>query len=306
VKLSIVVMVGTRRSRGQRAVDAAAVSAAGCPAEILICELAPGQRPLRLPTQPPAATLPGVGSTLGSARAAAARAARGQLVAYLEDHCYPDPGWAPALCARAEQDWSAVGYAFRNANPASRASRALALLEYGHWAVPAGPASAASMLAGNNIAYRREALLALGGQLEELLDIDWVLQRTLRERGGKLLFESGAVAAHEHFERVCDSLEILAIYGALSVQRRCRIEQWTLGRRLLHLALALPAVPALRIGRLLRARPDLAGRVLRSAPLILLPALASAYGELLGAARPTRLDAAGRFAALEMELVRVR
>ena len=102
------------------------------------------------------------GSTIGVARATAARAARGQLVAYVEDHCYAEPGWASVLCARADEGWSAVGYGFRNANPGTAASRAMALMEYGDWVVPS-PRSAhpTLMLAGNNIAYSREALLGL-------------------------------------------------------------------------------------------------------------------------------------------------
>ncbi len=298
-------MVGSRRARGQRALDTAAASAAGCPAEILILELTAGQPPLRLPDHLPATVLQLAGTTLGAARAAAARAARGTLVAYLEDHCYPEPGWAAVLCARADEGWSAVGYGFRNANPRTGASRALALMEYGEWAVPSRQAAhPATILAGNNIAYSRAALLALAGSADELLDTDWVLQRVLSARGERMLFEPAAIAAHEHFDRLGDGLEILAMYGTLATQRRVRSERWTAGRRLLHVALALPATPALRIARLLRSRPDLAARVARSLPLMLPPLLASAWGEVRGAARPNDPRPARRFAALEMELLR--
>ena len=305
MKLSIAIMVGSRRERGQRALDTAAASAAGCPAEILILELTAGQPPLRLPDHLPATVLQLAGTTVGEARAAAARAARGTLVAYLEDHCYPEPGWAAALCARADEGWSAVGYGFRNANPRSSASRAMALMEYGHWVVPTRQAAhPASMLAGNNIAYARAALLGLNSSADELLDTDWVLQRVLSASGQRMLFEPGAIAVHEHFDRLLDGFQILAMYGTLATQRRARSERWTRGRRLLHVALALPATPPLRIMRLLRARPDLAARVARSLPLMLPPLLASAWGEMRGAARPNDPRPAQRFATLEMELLR--
>ena len=298
------IMVGTRRARAQRAVDAAAASAAHCDAELLVCDLTPEEPPLRLPGDLPATVLPMAGWTFGRARARAARAARGELVAYLEDHCYAERVWAAALCARADEGWSAIGYGFVNANPASRVSRAMALVEYGYWLVPARGSGSATMLAGNNIAYSRDALLALGDQADDLLDSDWVLQRVLRARGGRLLFEPAATAAHEHFERLAPALKILTVYGMVAAQRHSRSRGWSRRRRLLHVVLAVPLTAPLRIGRLLRARPDLAPRVARAAPMMILPLLATAVGEVRGAARPGGWEAAHRFARLEVELLR--
>jgi len=53
------------------------------------------------------------------------------IVAFAEEHCYPDPGWAAALIATHEQGWAAVGPSMRNANPRTLISWAGLFLHYG-------------------------------------------------------------------------------------------------------------------------------------------------------------------------------
>ena len=53
------------------------------------------------------------------ARATGIRKASAPIVAFTEDHSFPDPHWAEALLKSHEQPWAAVGPVIRNANPKS-------------------------------------------------------------------------------------------------------------------------------------------------------------------------------------------
>ena len=50
-----------------------------------------------------------VASSTAAARAAGVRAARAPIVAFVEDHCFPQPGWAAALIAAHRKSCAAVG-----------------------------------------------------------------------------------------------------------------------------------------------------------------------------------------------------
>ncbi len=59
----------------------------------------------------------------GQACAAGVLAARAAVVAFAEDHCFPEPGWAEALLAGyTSPEVVAVGPIFRNANPSTLVS----------------------------------------------------------------------------------------------------------------------------------------------------------------------------------------
>ena len=61
--------------------------------------------------------------TAGEAKAAGVRAARAPLVAFLEDHTFPDEFWAESLMeAHGRDDFAVVGPVVRNANPTCAAS----------------------------------------------------------------------------------------------------------------------------------------------------------------------------------------
>ena len=92
------------------------------------------------------------------ARARGVRAARAPIVAFTEDHSFPQPGWAAALVAAFTGGVSVVGPMVENANPGSAVSWANFLLEYGEWMPPGRPHGHAH-LPGHNSAYRRAVLL---------------------------------------------------------------------------------------------------------------------------------------------------
>jgi hypothetical protein len=114
-----------------------------------------------------------MGST-AKAMAAGVRQASALIVAFLEDHSYPDPGWAEALIRAHRQPWAAVGPEIRNANPESLISRADLFLNSSRWMEPA-EAGVVGDLQGRNAAYKRALLLEYGAELREQFYVAWLV-----------------------------------------------------------------------------------------------------------------------------------
>lgn len=219
-------------------------------------------------------------STAG-ARAAGVRNAIAPVVAFAEDHCYPDPHWAEALMAAHRGPWAAVGPAMCNANPHSALSWANLAIEYGPWLHPAhrGPVD---HLPGHNSSYKRDLLLAYGSQLEQMLEAESVLHWDLRARGHQLFLEPAARTFHLSYSLPGATLRLRFLAGRLFASSRAR--PWTRLRRLLY-GLASPLIPLVRAPRVLR---DLrrAGQLRHLLPRVL-PLLAvtlafDAAGEMIG------------------------
>jgi hypothetical protein len=231
----------------------------------------------------------------GPVRARAAHAARAPIIAYGEDHCYPDPGWAVALLRAHEQPHAAVGPAMRNANPESIVSWADLLMEYGLWIAP-GRRGLVPLLQGHNSSYKRDILLSYGDRLDALLEVETVLLWDLVKRGHTLFFETHATAAHVNFSRWRVWLP-MQWHLARSFSST-RAMDWHKARRLAF-ALAAPLVPLVRLTRIM----DSAVRNGLPAPLLLriLPALlvglivdgaAQAVGSVFGpGSSPTHVTA---------------
>src|SRR5215218_8505743 len=118
-----------------------------------------------------------------SAKAEGVRAARAAVVAFAEEHCYPEPEWAGLLLAAHARGWDAVGPQMCNANPSSAVSRAGLYLNYGPCLAPAepGPSHARPW---HNVSYRRELLgrahVRRGARARE--EVDAASQARLRRR----------------------------------------------------------------------------------------------------------------------------
>jgi hypothetical protein len=204
------------------------------------------------------------------------------VVAFVEDHVYADPGWAAALLEAYERhpDAVAVGYAFANARDGGRPDATL-FAEYGRWVVPASAGSWRA-LPGNNVSYRREALLDLVGPGGEALAVDFTLHAGLLRRGS-FRVARGAVVRHEGFPRLADTMRANHEYGRVLAAARVRHDAWSPARRALFAA-GTPVVPLLNAARLARTLPGrgLWRGALRSAPACLAIWTAAASGELVG------------------------
>ena len=221
-----------------------------------------------------------INSTPG-ARAVGVRHAAASVVAFAEDHSYPDLHWAKALIARHRGPWAAVGPAMCNANPHSTLSWVNLAIEYGPWLdpVPGGPVD---HLPGHNSSYKRDLLLAYGSELEAMLEAESVLHWDLRAKGYQLHLEPTAKTFHLNYSLPSATLRLRFLGGRLFAASRAR--PWTPLRRLLY-GLASPLIPLVRAPRILR---DLhrAGRLRHLLPGVL-PVLAvalaiDAAGEMVG------------------------
>jgi hypothetical protein len=215
------------------------------------------------------------------ARAAGVRAATAGVVAFVEDHAFPAPGWAEALITRHAEGWAAVGPLMSNANPRSATSWANLLIEYAPWLEPA-EGGEREHLPGHNGSYKRELLLAYGARLEEMLDAESVLHWDLRARGRQLYLEPRARVFHQNFSARAPSLALRFNGGRLFASARAR--GWPAWRRAVY-ACASPLIPFVRCARIVGElrKPGRPRRLLpRVLPALAVGLLFDGAGELAG------------------------
>jgi hypothetical protein len=247
------VVAGAQRGRLGRLLDALARQSAVAEIEVVVVDTNPDASPPSPRHGLGVEILPCAGVSFGQARAAAARAARGDLVAFLEDHCYPCAGWAQAVIDAGRQPCAAIGYAIANANPESRVSQAVHLATYGEWHSPR--AGVTSALPGGNVAYRREVLIGLGDRLAGMLQADYNLHRWMLERGMRMIVEPRARAEHESEERLRDALRSSFVYSRVLAAQRAKDGGWSARTRALVAGKDLLAAPVARLHRLLADLP---------------------------------------------------
>jgi hypothetical protein len=224
---------------------------------------------------------------LGRARGEGVRHARAPVIAFLEDHTVPEPGWAEQVCNAfsASARVTAVSYAFSNGSPDTYFYRSVFMAEYGALAHPL-PKGEVPAMAANNVAYRRDALMAVGDRLDSLIEIDFFLQKAMGS-SFQILAAPLALVAHQTNRRFFDLIRGHFIYAQIFALRRVRFESWSFPKRLAATAAIPVLVPWLRIRRLYKALaggPNLAVAI-KGFPVILTLYLAGALGEAWGLIR---------------------
>lgn len=284
LRLSVVIVVGSLRHRAQRTIDAILDQDACEQLEVIIVDVADNfaawgevEPPIRVHPMPPS-------TLLSHARAEAVSIARAPLVAFLEEHTAPEPGWAAEIIASDDDDWAAAGTAIRHGNPGSPQSDASYQVSYGLFEPPVSGGEA-TVLPGHNSVYRRAILLDLGANLAEFLAIDTVLHEKLRRADLKLMMLNSGVVQHWNETTVRATLRghwwFHRSYGA----RRARFLDWSIKRRLVYVVLA-PLIPAYAIFLWGRRRNKIGKPVLhpllRLGPRMLLIHMASAVAQTVG------------------------
>ena len=152
---------------------------------------------------------------LSSARNTAMEAATGEIVAYIDGDAYPDPHWLRYL-AYTFSTTSHVGVGGPNIHPPGDGMIAECVAN-----APGGPIhvllsdSEAEHIPGCNMAFRRNALLQVGGFDPQFraagddVDLCWRLQ----ERGWTLGFSPAAVVWHHRRDRIGDYWKQQKGYG---------------------------------------------------------------------------------------------
>jgi hypothetical protein len=218
----------------------------------------------------------------GKAKARGVWAAAAPLVAFVEDHSYPDPLWAEALVKAYELgSFAAVGPVVLNANPAGYASWGCHLVYYGMY-MQARSEEQVRHLPGNQSSYRRAVLLEYGSRLPDMLHAEIELHGELVARGMSLHQEAAAKVYHLNYSRIGPAFREYFLASRVFAAERRR--HWTLARRMVY-ALGSPLLPGIRIKRVL-GQAWRAGLPLRVAVGAAWPAwlilCAGAAGEALG------------------------
>jgi hypothetical protein len=224
----------------------------------------------------------GVFKSEGAAKAAGVMAANTPLVAFLEDHSYPEPFWAEALIdAHSKGNFAVVGPIMLNANPYCGASWGAFLVFYGQW-MRARPQKEVKHLPGNHSCYNRELLLRYGPRVPEMLETESVLQWDLLDKGHRLYQEPRARVYHLNSSRLGQPLSEYYVSSRIFATSRAR--HWNRIRRVLY-ALGSPLLPLIRLRRVLNdaGRAQLRiGVTLRALMTIFLTLCAGAAGEISG------------------------
>lgn len=219
--------------------------------------------------------------SVASANAVGFREADAPIVAFLEEHSYPNPEWAEAMIKAHQRPWAAVGPVMRNANPQSLTSWVDFLIHYGRWLDPT-PAGPIDHLPGHNSSYKRSILLDYGPALEGMIEAESVLHWDLGAKGYQLYLEPAAKICHLNFERFTSWMSAQFHSGRLFATTRAA--RWSLLRRALYIG-GTPLIPALclwRTLRHLRRSPEGDRLFPQILPALILGLVVNAAGEMAG------------------------
>jgi hypothetical protein len=213
-------------------------------------------------------------------RAIGLRRARGRIVAMLEDHAPPSPGWCRAVFEAHKQPFAAVGGAVEN-GVNRLLNWAVYYCDFGRYQNPL-PEGPTEFLSDSNASYKREALASVKDlwfdSFRETF-VNWELAR----RGEALRFDPRMVVHQTRKSlRLLPALRERYVWGRSFAGTRA--SETTMIRRVISAALSflLPAVLTLRVvSRALRKRRNL-DRLVLSAPLIVLLETIWSLGEFVG------------------------
>lgn len=133
-------------------------------------------------------------SATGTTRAAGLRCASAPVVAFGEDHAFPEERWAEFLLEAHRGPYAAVGPALVNANP-DTGSWVSMLLDFGPW-IEASGSGLVNRLPWHNTSYKRDILLNFQDRLAGFLEVEGPLHEELRRNGHQLYLEARARIHH--------------------------------------------------------------------------------------------------------------
>lgn len=301
LRLSVILIIGDYRGHAVNAVQSILHQHCDSPIELVIVDVSQQGTPPLVEGAPPEVRVIRLDSdtTFGEAAAQAVRAARAPVVAFIEEHCVALHGFASAIIKAHEGPWAGVGAEIHNGNPGIGLSDAFYLMGYTPW-MPPGKKGEVTLINTHNSSYKRDLLLELGDDLNNLLMVEPLLQWQLMQNGHRLFFESDAKLLHLS-EPYLRSLKAYYLWNQCFGDTRARLMRWSWAKRLLYL-ISSPIIPFIRAGRLflmlVRKQPHrLYSYFANLPPILLIMATAVfglAHGILFGAG-----DAETRFTRAE-------
>ena len=155
------------------------------------------------------------------------------IVAFGENHAFPEPEWAEALIKAHKGPWAGVGSVIKNANPGSVNSWAQLYMTYGRWTGPVETGEAED-IPGHNSSYKRSILLEYGSELKYLLIRTNIMNMDLRARGHRLYMDKSAAVNHVNVSKT-SSIPIDLFYnGQLYTAALAHYQKWSFLKRIFH------------------------------------------------------------------------
>jgi glycosyltransferase involved in cell wall biosynthesis len=220
-----------------------------------------------------------VGASIPELRWKGIQAARGELVAVIEDHCMIATGWASQVLQLRHLPWGVMGGPVENGSRDRVLDWALFVAEYGA-CMPPLPRGETEWVPGNNAVYRRELLPLDEPEWASLWE--YFLQRELRKRNVRMYLNPAMLVHHRKSFGFFESLKQRFLYSrsfaGMSARAMNGFERTVRGLA----TVMLPGLLALRIaGAVTRKRRNLADSV-RGLPIIGLFLVSWGLGEMTG------------------------
>ena len=306
--ISVVIVAGELRARAARTLASVLAQHGIEDQEIILVDAASSNGRVIEGADHPSVKLLHPEDTLhfGELRGQAVRTARGEIVAFIEDHAWVHPGWLEAIANRCSKGWAAVGPEVHPGNPGLGVSDADTIAAYGRWLPPLerGPSQ---LLPGNNSSYRRSVLLQYADRLDGLLLTDTVLQMRLKADGYQLYSEPEARISHLSPVTLRAAARTEFLYHQCFAAVRADAFSWSRTKRLAYV-LRSPLIPWVRLARLggfiIRHRPQLRTQFISQIASITVLLHAAVYGQAAGFVITRREDAAMRFTRFELNCPR--
>ncbi|MEW6143677.1 MAG: glycosyltransferase [Thermodesulfobacteriota bacterium] len=155
------------------------------------------------------------------------------VVAFGENHAFPEPQWAEALIEAHEGPWAGVGSVIKNANPGSTNSRAQQYMTYGRYSEPV-ESGETDDLPGHNVSYKRSILLEYGSDLRYMLIRTNIMNMDLRSQGYRLYMEGKAGVNHVNVSKTVSILLDLFYNGQIYTAALAHYKRWSPAKRFLY------------------------------------------------------------------------
>jgi hypothetical protein len=284
--LSVIVQIGAQRKRSVNCLESLFAQDVIDELEILVDDFAPDDAlPVEVRGHPSIIYNPRHEyQAIGELKAEAVGSARAPIVAFIEDHCVAQEGWARAIIESHQNGWHAIGGRVINGNPGVGISDLIEVMNYHRW-LPPVEAGEQELLVGHNTAYDREALLSYGEALPALIGCDPVLQWQMAKDGYRLYLNPAVRFKHINETEIGSILRGYFLWNRFFAPTRARQFGWSRFRKLAW-SLASPLMPFIRVAKisayLTREKRAYRKAFFRSLPVQLLAHSAAGLGQMIG------------------------
>lgn len=207
------------------------------------------------------------------------KASKGDIIALLEDHCYPANDWIQTILSNHQKGYLVVGGAVENSLVGSTIDWAVYFFEYSVFMNPVSEGTTTA-LPGNNVSYRRSAMKYFEDLLEQnLWESFW--HRRLVENDVIIYATPDMIVYHNRPFRIQRFWYLSYIHGcnhAVASTGRSNFKKllWVI------LAVFLPFILTFRAGRRILKKQRYLKEFIKAAPIILWFYIGWTVGELMG------------------------